>query len=283
MLIKNRLNFSVLGVILTLGASAAWAQYPPPGGTMVQSPRTPAMAPASPSAATPGRAAVESATLNTVNAGLPQGGNIPGAGVTGTTGRPMPTLNPYQNLQQPQVRSFNGPAQYGQHNPSAATEKPFANYEAAPLINPYMNLYRRDNFTGIDNYNLYVKPAIEAEQKRQQMQHQLNAMQENQTQYQQQAQTQFNANVGAATVGASYGQMNTGTNVNQPGASYGFSGTGPTVHVDPEAAAVKTDKEKLDEKAEKDKKEEEEKNASYFNPYVPQRRGYVNPHYEPAR
>lgn len=271
---------SFFGAILVLSGVSASAQYPAPGAPMTASPSAPAMVPAAPGVAAPSRPAITSATPNTVNAGFPQGGTVPG--IPGASGRPMPTLNPYQGMQQSPVRSFNGPAQYGQHTPSAAPEKPFANYEAAPMISPYMNLYRRDNYTGIDNYNMYVKPALEAEQKRQQMQMQLNSMQEAQTQQQIQQQAQFNTNVGASTVGASYGQMNTGMNANRPGASYGFSGSGPTVHVDP-ASLEKTDKEKADEKAEKEDEKDDEKDAAYFNPYVPKRRGHVNPHYEPAR
>lgn len=260
-------------------APSVASPYPAPGTATTPSAMPPGMSAGA--GAVPGRAPIQSATPNSVNTQYPQGAASPFA-VTGANGRPMPTLNPYQTMQSPQTRSFNGPVQYGQHTPAAAPEKPFSDYEAAPVLSPYMQLFRRDNFTGIDNYNLYVKPALEAEQKRKQMQNQLNTVQQNQNQTKVQQQTQFNTNVGAQTVGAAYGQMNTGTNTNRPGASYGFSGSGPTVHVNPEANQEKTDKEKMDEEAEEDEDKEEEKKAAYFNPYAPNRRGVVRPHYEPA-
>ncbi len=229
------------------------------------------------------RTAIQSATLNSVNSQFPQSGSIPATvGGAGNT-KPMPVLNPYRNAQsQSAVRSFNGPVQYGQHTPSVATEKPFADYEPTPIFSPYMNLYRRDNYSGVGNYNLYVKPAIEAEQKRQQMQNQLNSIQQAQNRQAVQQQVQFNTNVGASTVGASYGQVNTGAHANNPGASYGFSGVGPTVYIDPNAASAQTDKEKMDAEAEEEE-EQDEKEAAYFNPYNPSRRGVPRSHYEPAR
>lgn len=271
--------FTLAGMMFSCSfffSSTALGQYPAPGTMVTPSATPPGVQTAQNPAAS--RAPIQSATPNSVNTQFPQNGvpQVPGA-----TGTPMPTLNPYQSMQVPQTRAFNGPVQYGQHTPSEAPEKPFANYEAAPTFSPYMHLYRRDNHTGIDNYNLYVKPAMEAEKKRQNMQSQLNSVQQQQAQQRVQQQTQFNSNVGASTVGASYGQMNTGRNTNQPGASYGFSGSGPTVHVDAEARG-KTDKEKMDEEAEADEEKEDEKKAAYFNPYGPVRRGVVRPHYEPA-
>lgn len=281
MLRKSIFQMGLIAVLALTGNFAA-AQYPAPCSATNPTATPPGMAVTNGPAM--GHPAIQSATPNSVNSQFTQGGNVPGmTAVPGATGRPMPTLNPYQPLQQQPVRSFNGPVQYGQHTSAGSVEKPFANYEAAPVISPYMNLYRRDNLSGIDNYNLYVKPAMDAEQKRQQMQTQLNTLQQNQSQTQVQQQAQFNTNVGAQTVGASYGQLNAGMNANNPGASYGFSGSGPTVHVDPAAAEDgKTDKEKMDEKAQKDEEEEDEKQGAYFNPYAPKRRGVVRPHYEPA-
>ncbi|MBE6427762.1 MAG: hypothetical protein E7028_04115 [Planctomycetaceae bacterium] len=279
-------DFAVMGSLFVFGifafsVNSLFAQYPPPGTQVTPSALPPGAAVSQPAGTS--LPAIQSTTPNSVNSQFTQGGNVPGMpGIPGAAGKPMPTLNPYAAQQAQPTRSFNGPVQYGQHTPSQAPEKPFANYEAAPVLSPYMNLYRRDNFTGIDNYNLYVKPALEAEQKRKQMQNQLNTVQQNQNQTKVQQQTQFNTNVGAQTVGAAYGQMNTGTNTNRPGASYGFSGSGPTVHVNPEANQEKTDKEKMDEEAEEDEDKEEEKKAAYFNPYAPNRRGVVRPHYEPA-
>ncbi|MDO4629052.1 MAG: hypothetical protein Q4C70_07700 [Planctomycetia bacterium] len=276
----SRVGLFCSAFILT--SSFSVAQYPAPGTAMTPSATPPGL---SVQSGAPTRAPIQSVTPNSVNSQFTQGGNVPGMpGIPGTAS-PMPSLNPYQNMQsQPVVRDFNGPVQYGQHTPSVAPEKPFANYEPAPILSPYMNLYRRDNYTGIDNYNLYVKPAIQAEQKRQQMQNQLNTVQQNQNQQAVQQQVQFNTNVGVSTVGASYGQMNTGMNANKPGASYGFSGRGPTVHVDPNSVKQPmTDKEKQDAEAEKDEKEQDEKEAAYFNPYNPTRRGVTRPHYEPAR
>jgi len=262
------LSVSLLTFVLT-----ASAQY---GGAPVTPSATPSNLPVTQGAV--GTGVMQSTTPNTVNTQFPQGIPV----VSGANGQPMPMLNPYQQNQQPQTRSFNGPVQYGQHTNPGPVEKPFANMQQKPILSPYMNFYRRDTVPGIDNYNMYVKPALEAEQQRQQMQQQIQTLQQNQNQTQIQQQTQFNATVGAQTVGAAYGQMNTGMNANRPGASYGFSGTGPTVHVDPNAAA-KTDKEKMDEKAETEKEDEEEQMGSYFNPYTPAGKGVMRPHYEPAQ
>ncbi len=278
-------DFVAIGSLFVFGtfifsSNVLFAQYPPPGTQLTPS----ALPPGATTAPATGTSTptIQSTTPNSVNSQFTQGGNVPGMpGIPGANGKPMPTLNPYAAQQTQPTRSFNGPVQYGQHTPAQAPEKPFANYEAAPVLSPYMNLYRRDHVAGIDNYNLYVKPALEAEQNRKQMQSQINSIQQNQNQTKIQQQTQFNANVGAQTVGASYGQMNTGMNANRPGASYGFSGSGPTVHVNSEAVQEKTDKEKIDDEAEENE-ETVEKKAAYFNPYAPNRRGIVRPHYEPA-
>jgi hypothetical protein len=46
--------------------------------------------------------------------------------------------------------------------PAARVSKPFANYNPAPAVSPYMNLYRRDTSGGtIDNYNAFVRPMVE--------------------------------------------------------------------------------------------------------------------------
>lgn len=258
------------GVSILCFALTATAQY---NGAPMTPSATPSNLPMTPGAGSAG--IPQSVTPNTVNTQFPQG--VPA--VPGATGQPMPLLNPYQQNQN-QTRTFNGPVQYGQHTPTGQVAKPFENVQEKPFLSPYMNFYRRDRVPGIDNYNMYVKPALEAEKQRQQTQQQIQALQENQNQTRIEQQAQFNANVGAQTVGASYGQMNTGMNANRPGASYGFSGTGPTVHVDPNAAE-KTDKEKMDEKAEEEK--EEEQAGSYFNPYAPDGKGVLRPHYEPAQ
>ena len=257
--------FSVSILCFALTASA---QY---NGAPMTPSATPSNLPMAPGAGSTG--VMQSVTPNSVNMQFPRG--VPS--VSGTTGQPMPLLNPYQQNQN-QTRTFNGPVQYGQHTPTGTVAKPFENVQEKPFLSPYMNFYRRDRVPGIDNYNMYVKPALEAEKQRQQTQQQIQALQQNQNQTRIEQQAQFNANVGAQTVGASYGQMNTGMNANRPGASYGFSGTGPTVHVDPNAAE-KTDKEKIDEKAE----EEKEEAGSYFNPYAPNGKGVMRPHYEPAQ
>ncbi len=42
-------------------------------------------------------------------------------------------------------------------------EKPFSDYRLPPAISPYMNLYRFNPATGVDNYNLFVRPILEQE------------------------------------------------------------------------------------------------------------------------
>ena len=117
-------------------------------------------------------------------------------------------INPYQPTQ-PRINSVN--VQYGTHTPQNV-QKPFSDYKPEPNFSPWMNLYRSGNNTGIDNYNFYVRPALEAEQEKRQMQEQVRTLQaqQNATAVQQQ-------HVGA--YGAVYGQVNSGV-----GASYGFPG-----------------------------------------------------------
>ncbi|MCR4415712.1 MAG: hypothetical protein NUV77_25140 [Thermoguttaceae bacterium] len=53
------------------------------------------------------------------------------------------------------------PAGYGAPpSASALHEKPFSDYRPSSPISPYMHLYRF-NPSGIDNYNLFVRPVIE--------------------------------------------------------------------------------------------------------------------------
>ncbi len=45
-------------------------------------------------------------------------------------------------------------------SPTDVRDKPFSDYRPSSPISPYMNLYRF-NPSGIDNYNLFVRPALE--------------------------------------------------------------------------------------------------------------------------
>lgn len=269
-MITNWKKRSVLAFGLMLISSVCFAQYSGTYGVpyVPKDPRSqPTMGTAQPKAG-----GAVSAPAGYGSGQVPGGGNVapsvtpntvmpgaaPGARPAGGTARPpMPLLNPYPQAQ-PMVHNI--PVTYGQHTPRGPVEKPFANYQAAPVVSPYMNLYRRDNYTGVDNYTFYVKPALQAEQDRQQTQTRLNELQRAQTE--QQA-AQYNASVRTATVGASYGQVNTGYTAPHPGASYGFSGIGAPIR--PEVAPApeeekKTDKEKMDEDG--------KKRMPVINPYM---------------
>lgn len=200
-----------------------------------------------------------SVTPNTVYGGVQPPAAAGGSSVV----RPLPPLNPYP-VQQPMT--YNVPVQYGQHNPGAV-QKPFQNYQEAPKISPYMNLYRRDNYTGIDNYNFYVKPALEEQARQQQMRNQLNSLEQQQNQAQRNERYQT-----TGTVGATYGRLNRGAVV-APGASYGFSGvSGMPIRPQEPQTGANAD---LDEKEKKDKAKEEDATASplvtptILNPYSP--------------
>ncbi len=150
------------------------------------------------------------------------GAGVPSAGSPGISHSPN-AMNPYQPANKnPQTQYLNPypkqgerinsvPVQYGAGTP-ANVQKPFADYKTPANFSPWMNLYRTGNRTGIDNYNFYVKPALEAQQDKEAMQREMRAVQE-----QQNADTMRQQNQGR--YGATYGNVNSGL-----GASYGFGG-----------------------------------------------------------
>ncbi|MDO4585288.1 MAG: hypothetical protein Q4D62_14450 [Planctomycetia bacterium] len=246
MLMKRR----ILGGVILLGMVAAgWSQtVPMPYGN----------SPVSGTVPTPGKDLTQVPGLG----GLPQPGGGVSTSVTPNTvtqpmrptqnvSKPLPPLNPYP---QPTLQAPTGRVQYGQHNPSASTQKPFANYQKPSNFSPYMNLYRRDNFSGVDNYNFYVKPALEAEQQKAEMQREIHDLQRQQQQQQ-------TATPSATQPGAVYGRLNSGA-----GASYGFPGRSGLPST-PAVATEKTPKEEEQEKEEEEKKEE--RGSLHINPYNP--------------
>jgi len=72
-----------------------------------------------------------------------------------------PPLNPYVST------GASTPSVPVQIAPGLATapvaQKPFSDYRLPPAISPYMNLYRFNPLTGVDNYNLFVRPILEQE------------------------------------------------------------------------------------------------------------------------
>lgn len=60
-----------------------------------------------------------------------------------------------------------------------ASSKPFSSYSPKPGVSPYMNLFRTDNFSGIDNYNLYVRPTMRQQQTNRQTRTELNSLRSN--------------------------------------------------------------------------------------------------------
>lgn len=246
----------IFGGLILLGMAApGWSQtVPTPYGN---SP-TPGIVPTIP---TPGRDLTQVPGLN----GLPQPGRgvsnsvtpntvMPTVRPTQNVSKPLPPLNPYP---QPTLQAPTGRVQYGQHNPSASTQKPFANYQKPPNFSPYMNLYRRDNFSGIDNYNFYVKPALEAERQNAEMQREIHDLQR-----QQQTQQQSAAAPSGSSQGVVYGRLNSGV-----GASYGFQGNSGLPATAP--ASEKTPKEEEQEKEEEKKNERGNLYINPYNPYLP--------------
>ncbi|MDO4575427.1 MAG: hypothetical protein Q4D98_09480 [Planctomycetia bacterium] len=201
-------------------------------------------------------------------AALPTGTSVPpqATPAVGQPLKPMPLLNPYP---QPQPRANTGAAVYGQHNPVYPQEKPFADYKAPGAFSPYMNLYRRDTVPGMDNYTMYVKPAIEAQQQ------EATARQQAQAARQQQAEAQRAAEMSRLPqVGASYGNLNSGAS----GTTYGFGTLPPT----PPAADVATPGS--DTSAEKEKGTDQETEdelgtvrINLLNPYLPAGTGTGTP------
>lgn len=144
-------------------------------------------------------------------------------------------LNPYQ-AGQGYIKSH--PVQYGQPAVGRAPVKPFSEISPTPVISPYMNLYRRDNVSGIDNYNFYVRPALQAQQEKEQLRRELNALE---------AQNSALQPTLVPPTGATYGEINYGTvsgnrtGVYQaPGAHYGFNPNPPSVYTPPQPIAPLT-------------------------------------------
>jgi hypothetical protein len=84
--------------------------------------------------------------------------------------------------------------------PSAsAAQRPFGNYRPGPQLSPYLYLYRSSP-TGIDSYNLFVRPAIEQQTFNRQVETQVHTIQ-----------TEAVLQTGTSTQGTQYGnaiQMN---------------------------------------------------------------------------
>ena len=196
-------------------------------------------------------------TGTTTSAGMIPSGTV---SKTQPVYKPMPVFNPYQ--QTTRQISGGGAAVYGQFTPSGTVDRPFEHYQAPSPISPYMQLYRTDNVSGIDNYNMYVKPAIEAEQQRIEMQNQLDALQQQQTQMQQTQQFQQPQTGTQSVSGAVYGNINSGL-----GASYSTTTpNAPTVEPSPTA-----EEEEQDETKQTDQQTDQNTTPNYnaLNPYIP--------------
>ena len=171
--------------------------------------------------------------------------------------KPMPVFNPYQ--QTTRQISGGGAAVYGQFTPSGTIDRPFEHYQAPSPISPYMQLYRTDNHSGIDNYNMYVKPAIEAEQQRVEMQNQLEVLQQQQQVQMQQNPQQLQPNPQSvqSVSGAVYGNINSGL-----GASYNTSTPNA-----PPADQTNMENDEQEDSNKKDQNTTSDYNA--LNPYLP--------------
>ena len=175
--------------------------------------------------------------------------------------KPMPVFNPYQQTNR--KISGGGAAVYGQFTPSGPVDRPFEHYQAPSHISPYMQLYRTDNILGIDNYNMYVKPAIEAEQQRIEMQNQLDTLQQQQQAQMQQNPQLFQQNPQStqSVSGAVYGNINSGL-----GASYNT--TAPNVPTT-EQATSQEDEEDETQKTDQQTDQNTTPNYNVLNPYIP--------------
>lgn len=72
-----------------------------------------------------------------------------------------PPVNPFVSASAPASTVPMSPAPVSSAWP--VSEKPFSDYRLPPAISPYMNLYRFNPLTGVDNYNLFVRPILEQE------------------------------------------------------------------------------------------------------------------------
>ncbi|MDO4549670.1 MAG: hypothetical protein Q4C96_00285 [Planctomycetia bacterium] len=218
-----------------------------PGTSAVPSNLNPAV-PAAPISGVPA-----SGTGGTVPGNLNPYMPVPNRAGSGNTRGSMP-INPYQPTSS-KINSVN--VQYGARTPSGNVQKPFSEYRQPDSISPWMKLYQRGNNSGIDNYHFYVKPALEAQQKQQQMQQQIRELQvqKNATEIQQQQKSAY---------GTAFGVLNSGQ-----GASYGFSGVS--------GAGTSGKKVTVTEAKETQNAENDTKNESLYlpgnfgtmNPYVP--------------
>lgn len=178
--------------------------------------------------------------------------------------KPMPVFNPYQQTNR--KISGGGAAIYGQFTPSGPVDRPFEHYQAPSPVSPYMQLYRTDNFSGIDNYNMYVKPAIEAEQQRIEMQNQLETLQQQQQAQMRQNPQQFQQNPQStnSVSGAVYGNVNSGL-----GASYNT--TTPNAPQAEQPAAKEASEDEKDDSKQTDQQTDQNTKPNYnaLNPYIP--------------
>lgn len=139
-------------------SSAAWTGAPPW--------RTPDSG-ASSTALAPGASPGYNGAYGTGSLAGGFAGAVPQFRAPGSTGRPAPTppsfappVNPYVSTAAPAAVPLSA-SPTGSVGP--VTEKPFSDYRLPPAISPYMNLYRFNPLTGVDNYNLFVRPILEQE------------------------------------------------------------------------------------------------------------------------
>lgn len=65
------------------------------------------------------------------------------------------------------------------HAPQSMVNKPFSGYAIDSGVSPYMELFRRDSLSSVDNYNAYVKPRLQQRSTVQQFNGQIRGLQNN--------------------------------------------------------------------------------------------------------
>lgn len=110
----------------------------------------------------------------------------PGTGGGSTFGlapgtRPRMSRPAYRGRTTPRVRAPSDEAfqRAASHAPMVGFDKPHQGYQPGAAVSPYMNLFRRDDSIGIDNYNSFVRPRLERQKAAKQVNRQIRGLQSN--------------------------------------------------------------------------------------------------------
>ncbi len=110
----------------------------------------------------------------------------PGTGGASTFGlapptRPRMSRPAYRGRTTPRVRAPSDEAfqRAASHGQAMGFEKPHQNYRPGSAVSPYMNLFRRDEAVGVDNYSSIVRPQLDRQRASKQVNRQIRGLQSN--------------------------------------------------------------------------------------------------------